>query len=114
MSQNNVERFRLESMSESSISRKEVIHVATLARLALSEAEEELYTEQLAAILDHARDIMALDTSEIEPTAHPLEIKNVFRPDEEVPSLNRDEVLSQAPASEEGKFRVPRILGEAP
>lgn len=101
-------------MSESTISKKEVIHVANLAKLALSEDEEQLYTEQLAAILDHARDIMALDTSIVEPTAHPLEIKNVFRPDEELPSLNREEVLSQAPAYEDGKFRVPRILGEAP
>lgn len=107
-------RLRLEFMSESTISKTEVIHVANLAKLALNQDEEELYTDQLAAILDHAKDIMALDTSSVEPTAHPLEIKNVFRRDEEKPSLDRDEVLSQAPASDDGKFRVPRILGEAP
>ncbi|NNN18834.1 MAG: Asp-tRNA(Asn)/Glu-tRNA(Gln) amidotransferase subunit GatC [Acidimicrobiaceae bacterium] len=97
-----------------SISRKEVIHVANLARLSLSEEEELTYTGQLAAILDHARDIMALDTAGLMPTAHPLELTNVFRPDVEMPSLDREEVLSQAPASEDGRFLVPRILGEAP
>ena len=106
-------RYRLDLMSES-ISRKEVVHVANLARLALTQEEELLYTEQLGAILDHARDIMALQTEDLVPTAHPLELKNVFRPDVVVPSLEREEVLSQAPASEDGKFLVPRILGEAP
>lgn len=97
-----------------SISRKEVIHVANLAKLSLSEEEELMYTEQLGAILDHARDIMALDTDELAPTAHPLELMNVFRPDVEVPSLDRDEVLAQAPAAMDGRFMVPKILGEAP
>ncbi|TAN21146.1 MAG: Asp-tRNA(Asn)/Glu-tRNA(Gln) amidotransferase subunit GatC [Actinomycetota bacterium] len=97
-----------------SISRKEVNHVANLAKLSLSEEEELMYTDQLAAILDHARDIMALDTDDLSPTAHPLELRNVFRPDVEAASLSRDEVLSQAPASEDGRFLVPRILGEAP
>lgn len=97
-----------------SISRKEVNHVANLAKLSLSEEEELMYTSQLAAILDHARDIMALDTADLLPTAHPLELKNVFRRDVETPSLDRDEVLSQAPSAEGGRFMVPRILGEAP
>lgn len=97
-----------------SISRKEVNHVANLAKLSLSEEEELMYTGQLAAILDHARDIMALDTADLLPTAHPLELRNVFRHDVETPSLDRDEVLSQAPAAEGGRFMVPRILGEAP
>ncbi len=97
-----------------SISREEVIHVANLAKLALSEEEEQMYTSQLGAILDHARDIMALDTADVAPTAHPLELKNVFRPDLEKESLDRDEVLSQAPVAEEGRFMVPRIIGDAP
>ncbi len=97
-----------------SISRKEVNHVANLAKLSLSEEEELMYTGQLAAILDHARDIMALDTADLLPTAHPLELRNVLRRDVEAPSLDRDEVLSQAPAAEGGRFMVPRILGEAP
>lgn len=89
-------------------------HVANLAKLSLSDEEELMYTDQLAAILDHVRDIMALDAESLEPTAHPLELVNVFRADEETLSLDRDEVLSQAPASEDGRFLVPRILGEAP
>lgn len=89
-------------------------HVANLAKLALSDEEELMYTQQLAAILDHARDIMALDTEGVTPTAHPLELSNVFRRDLETTSLDRDEVLSQAPAALEGRFMVPRILGEAP
>ena len=97
-----------------SISRKEVKHVASLAKLALSDEEELIYTGQLAAILDHARDIMALDTAKFAPTAHPLELKNVFRSDVEKESLDRDEVLSQAPAYQDGRFVVPRILGEMP
>lgn len=91
-----------------------MVHVANLAKLALSEEEEVIYTRQLAAILEHARDIMALDTDGIEPTAHPLDLKNVFRADVEVPSIDREEVLSQAPAARDGRFLVPRILGEAP
>ncbi len=97
-----------------SISRKEVLHIANLAKLSLTEEEQLMYTSQLAAILDHARDIMALDTADVPPTAHPLELKNVYRADEETASLDRDEVLLQAPSSEDGRFRVPRIIGEAP
>lgn len=104
---------RLESMPDS-ISTKEVAHVARLAKLVLTSEEEAMYTGQLAAILDHARDIMALDTGPLAPTAHPLQLSNVFRADLETESLQRDEVLSQAPSAEDGRFRVPRILGEAP
>ena len=96
------------------ISRDDVAHVANLARLALTDAELDTYTEQLADILQHAEDVAALDTSGVEPTAHPRPLRNVLRPDEVQPCLDRDEVLSQAPAAEDGLFRVPRILGEAP
>jgi aspartyl-tRNA(Asn)/glutamyl-tRNA(Gln) amidotransferase subunit C len=96
------------------ISRADVEHVATLARLALAPEEIEQLTEQLGVILDHAEDVAALDLEGVEPTAHPLPLSNVLRPDEVRPSLDRDEVLAQAPAAEDGRFRVPRILGEAP
>jgi aspartyl-tRNA(Asn)/glutamyl-tRNA(Gln) amidotransferase subunit C len=96
------------------ISKDEVAHVARLARLSLSDDELERFTRQLGAVLDHARDVESLDTAGVPPTAHPLPIRNVFREDELVPALDRDEVLSQAPAVEDHKFRVPRILGEAP
>ena len=96
------------------ISRADVAHVAHLARLALTDEEIELFTGQLAAVLEHAADVAALDTAGVPPTAHPLPLTNVTRSDEVGPALDRDEVLSQAPAAEDGQFRVPRILGEAP
>ena len=92
----------------------EVAHVARLARLDLTDEEVALFAEQLAAVLDHAADVGSLDIADVPPTAHPLPLANMFRPDEPRPSLDRDEVLAQAPASEDGRFRVPRILGEAP
>ena len=62
-------------------------------------------------MLDHAADVEALDVSGIEPTSHPLPLVNVTRADEERPSLDRDEVLAQAPAAADGRFRVPPVLG---
>ncbi len=94
------------------LSHTDVEHVANLARLALSAEEVERFTEQLAVILDHAEDVAALDLDGVEPTAHPLPLVNVLRPDEVRPCLDRDEVLAQAPAAEDGRFRVPRILDE--
>jgi len=96
------------------ISAQDVAHVARLARLELSDEELERFTEQLAAVLDHAADVASLDTSAVPPTAHPLPLRNVLRDDEPRAGLDRDEVLSQAPDVEDGRFRVPRILGEAP
>ena len=92
------------------LTRADVVHVAQLARLALSEDDIEHFTEQLAAILDHAAQVAGLDTHDVPPTAHPLELVNVLRPDEPRPTLPRDEVLAMAPAAEDGRFRVPRIL----
>ena len=96
------------------ISRADVEHVARLARLALTDDEIEHLTEDLAGILGHAQDVAALDLDDVPPTAHPLPLENVLRRDEVRRSLDRDEVLAQAPAAEDGRFRVPRILGEAP
>jgi len=96
------------------ISAQDVAHVARLARLELSDEELALFTEQLAAVLDHAADVASLDTSAVAPTAHPLPLDNVLRDDEPRPPLDREEVLSQAPEVENGRFKVPRILGEAP
>ena len=90
------------------------MHVADLARLALSDEEIDRYTAQLVSILEHVDAVRALDTSEFSPTAHPLEIENVVRTDQIVQCLDRDEVLAQAPATESGRFKVPPILGEAP
>ena len=96
------------------LSHTDVEHVANLARLALSAEEVEQFTEQLGVILDHAEDVAALDLEGVEPTAHPLPLVNVLRLDEVQPCLDRDEVLAQAPAAEDGRFGVPRILGETP
>jgi len=96
------------------LSRDDVLHVARLARLTLSDEEVERYTEQLSAVLDHAADVAALDTSGVPPTAHPLPLENVLRDDVVEPSLDRDEVLAEPPATEDGRFRVPPILGLEP
>jgi len=96
------------------ITREEVEHVARLARLALSESEIDALTGELAAILGHAAEVSAIDTADVPPTAHPLPLVNVLRADEPRPGADRDEVLGAAPAAEDGRFRVPRILGEAP
>jgi aspartyl-tRNA(Asn)/glutamyl-tRNA(Gln) amidotransferase subunit C len=94
------------------VTRADVEHVATLARLALTDDEIEQLTGELGAILEYAADVSALDTADVPPTAHPLPLVNVLRPDEVRPCLDRDEVLAEAPAAEDGQFRVPRILGE--
>jgi aspartyl-tRNA(Asn)/glutamyl-tRNA(Gln) amidotransferase subunit C len=97
-----------------SLERADVAHVARLARLELTEEELDRFTEQLATVLDHAADVASLDLSDVEPTAHPLPIHNVLRTDEVRPGVDRDEVLAVAPDVEDGRFRVPRIIGEAP
>jgi len=94
----------------SRITRAEVEHVARLARLALTDDEVEQFTEQLEVILEYAAQVAALDTRDVPPTAHPLPIENVLRPDDVRPGLDRDEVLAMAPDVEDGRFRVPRIL----
>ena len=92
----------------------DVAHVARLARLHLSEDELVTFTGQLDAVLDHAADVEALDLSDTPPTSHPYPLSNVLRDDVVTPSLDRDEVLAQAPAVEDQQFRVPPVLGEAP
>ena len=96
------------------ITREDVAHVARLARLQLTEDELDTFTGQLAKVLDHARDVEALDVADVPPTSHPYPLQNVLRPDELRPTLDRDEVLAAAPATEDGRFRVPPVLGEAP
>jgi aspartyl-tRNA(Asn)/glutamyl-tRNA(Gln) amidotransferase subunit C len=96
------------------LTRQEVVHVAALARLHLTDQEVDLFTEQLAEVLDHAADVASLDLAGVETTAHALAVTNVLRSDEIRPCLDRDEVLAQAPSVEDHRFRVPRLLGEAP
>jgi len=97
-----------------SISRDDVAHVARLARLELTDEQIDTFTPQLAAILGHAADVEALQLDDVPPTAHPLPLKNVLRPDVARDAGVRDAVLAAAPAAEDGMFRVPPVLGEAP
>ena len=96
------------------LSRDEVAHVARLARLQLTDEELDTFTGQLAAVLEHAADVEALDVHDVPPTSHPYELANVLRPDSPAPTLDRDEVLAAAPDAEDGRFKVPPILGEEP
>ena len=96
------------------ITEADVRHVAKLARLDVTDDEVALFAGQLAAVLEHAEDVEALDTAGVPPTAHPLPLVNILRDDVAAESLERDEVLAMAPAAQDGRFRVPRILGEAP
>ena len=95
------------------LTREAVVHVAKLARLALTDAEIDLYTADLAGILGHAEDVASLDTTGIVATAHPLPLVNVFRPDVVRPSIDRAELLAGAPMAHDNQFRVPSILGVA-
>ena len=88
-----------------------VVKVARLARLELTPDEVERATDQLGDMLDHFADIDALDLSDVEPMNQPYPLVNVMRDDVEQPCLDRDEVLAAAPAAEDGRFRVPPILG---
>lgn len=88
----------------------DVHHVAKLARLNFNEEEVARLARDLGDILQHASKIAELDLAGVEPTAHPIKLKNVWRPDEVRPSLTPEQALANAPAAEENKFRVPRIL----
>jgi aspartyl-tRNA(Asn)/glutamyl-tRNA(Gln) amidotransferase subunit C len=89
------------------IARDEVLHVAQLARLALSEDELESMARELSAVLDHVAHIGELDLSGVPPTSHVVEVTGALRPDMPTPSLPREVVLSQAPAATDEGFLVP-------
>jgi len=93
------------------ISPDTVAKVARLARLDVSSAEVDRLTNQLAGMLEHFADIDALDLAATEPMTQPYPLVNVMRDDVVKPSLDRDEVLAAAPAAEDGRFRVPPIIG---
>ena len=89
------------------ISKEEVLHVARLARLALTDEEVERLGAQLNVILEAVGKVSELDLSAVEPTAHPLELVNVWAEDEPRDSLSNEDALSNAPDREAGFFRVP-------
>jgi aspartyl-tRNA(Asn)/glutamyl-tRNA(Gln) amidotransferase subunit C len=96
----------------SQISRDEVAHLARLARLALSDDELDSFAGQLDAILGHVSAIQSVDVTGVKPTGNPLTDVNVMRPDVVVPGLAQDQALDAAPKAVDGRFAVPRILGE--
>ncbi len=96
----------------SAITRAEVAHLARLARLDLAEEELDHYAEQLDVILTSVARVSEVAADDIPPTSHPVPLVNVTRPDVARPGLARDEALAAAPAVEDERFRVPRILEE--
>ena len=93
------------------ISAAAVVKVSRLARLDITSDEVTRMTAQLAGMLEHFADIDALDLSAVEPMTQPYPLTNVFREDVVITGLDRDEVLANAPAAQEGRFRVPPIVG---
>ena len=89
------------------ISRDEVLHVARLARLELTDEEVSKFQEQLSAIIDAISKVSELDLSDVPPTAHPLEIANTWAEDEPRPSLSTADAFANAPEREDGYFKVP-------
>jgi aspartyl-tRNA(Asn)/glutamyl-tRNA(Gln) amidotransferase subunit C len=89
------------------IDREQVLHVARLARLELSDEEVTKISGELSNILEHIETISELDLDGVPPTSHAVELANALRPDEPRPSLPRDVVLAQAPDVADGGFRVP-------
>jgi aspartyl-tRNA(Asn)/glutamyl-tRNA(Gln) amidotransferase subunit C len=91
---------------------EDVASLARLARIELTEAELEVLAPQLDVILESVARVSEVAAQDIPPTSHALPLTNVFREDDLRPSLSREQVLAGAPAAEQMRFRVPRILGE--
>ena len=89
------------------IDREQVLHVARLARLKLSDDDVERMSKELSGVLEHVEKIQELDLEGVEPTSHVVELENVLRPDEPRPSWERDRILEGAPDPAHGSFRVP-------
>jgi aspartyl-tRNA(Asn)/glutamyl-tRNA(Gln) amidotransferase subunit C len=90
----------------------DVDHVARLARLALTPEERERFRRQLGLILEHAEKVGEVAAEDVPPTSHPIPRPNVLRPDDPQPSLTPEEALANAPAVEDARFKVPRIIEE--
>ncbi|WP_432562949.1 Asp-tRNA(Asn)/Glu-tRNA(Gln) amidotransferase subunit GatC [Kineococcus sp. SYSU DK003] len=96
----------------SAISRSEVEHLARLARIDMTDEELDRMAGQLDAVLDAVAQVAQVATDDVPATSHPVPLTNVTRPDVVRPGLTAEEALAGAPASEDGRFRVPMILGE--
>lgn len=93
-----------------SVTRDDVRHIASLARLRFSEAEEERLAGEMTRILDYVEQLRELDTEGVPPMAHVLDLHNVFRPDEVAPRIAREEALRNAPDADSDYFRVPKVI----
>ena len=96
----------------SKISREDVANLARLARIEMTDAELDHLSSELSVILEAVARVQEVAGEDVPPTSHPIPITNVFREDENRPSLTPQEALSGAPAQEEQRFKVPQILGE--
>ena len=96
-----------------SISRADVEHLASLARLTLTSEELDHYADQLGVILDSVSKVSEIATADVPATSHPVPMENVFRDDVRAPGLSASDALAAAPAVEDERFRVPRILDES-
>lgn len=106
-----VEMFELLEVNDMSrISEEQVRHVANLARLAVTEEDVNMFTKDLDSIIKYAELLDEVDTSNVEPTTHVLNIKNVLREDEPRQWLSQEEVLKNAPDHKNGQIRVPSII----
>jgi aspartyl-tRNA(Asn)/glutamyl-tRNA(Gln) amidotransferase subunit C len=94
------------------ITRAEVAHLARLSRLALSDAELDRFAPQLDEIIAAVARVQEVAAEQIPPMTHAMPLVNVFRDDVEVPCLGAEAALDQAPAAEDGRFRVPHILAD--
>lgn len=94
------------------VTKKDVVHIAELARLKFDETELESYTEQLNQILTYVEKLNELDTENVEPLSHPVEGNNVFRDDELKPCTPREEALKNAPEKDEEFFKVPKVINQ--
>ena len=94
------------------VSKEDMETVAVLSRLSIPAEDEERATHDLEAILGYVENLNHVDTEHVKPTTYALPMQNVFREDEVRPSLERDAALSNAPAKEDGYFKVPRVLEE--
>ena len=95
---------------EKTLTREEVEKVAVLARLKLSDAELDMFTAQLGKVLEYVAILNEVNTDDVEPMAHAVEMKNVFRDDLPTPSLSREQALANAPKTDGKFFLVPQIL----
>jgi len=95
-----------------SVTIKDVERIAALARLEFSQEEKEKFTRQFNDILAYMEKLNQLDTSNVEPLSHVIELKNVFREDEVKPGLTQEQALQNAPAKNDKFFKVPKVIGD--